>query len=246
MEKNISVGRVTKPNSLSRQVVNIVGEKIVSGIFPIGETLPNEDDLQHELDVSRTVIREAIKILTDKGLLEVRTRRGTRVRPQTDWNLLDADILRWQYESGPTREFLNKIVDVRRSIEVTASELAAVRATEEDLRLIQERYEILEQSVDDSETYIEADLSFHESIFKACHNDLLEQLALNLRLALQSSRKITTQIPGSSREALPVHYAVVEAIMNQDVEAARIATHKLIDRSVEDIEKILKHTHIES
>lgn len=229
-----------KVMSLSRQVINIIGEKIVSGEFAVGENLPNEDELQTEFDVSRTVIREAIKVLTDKGLLEVRTRRGTRVRPSSDWNLLDPDVLLWQANSGPTHEFLTKIVEVRRSIEVSASELAAIRATDDDIATIKERYEILAKSVHDSDEYIDADVSFHESIFKACHNEFFEQLAILLRLALQSSRKISVQIPGGPESTLHLHYNVVEAIVNRDVDAAGDATRKLVDRSMEDIEKVLQ------
>ncbi|MBZ0290914.1 MAG: FadR family transcriptional regulator [Anaerolineae bacterium] len=227
--------------SLSRQVVDVIGQKIVAGALPSGDTLPNEDELAASLQVSRTVIREAVKILADKRLVEVRTRVGTRVRPGTEWNLLDADVLRWQYESGPTRAFLHNVVEVRRAIEVAASELAALRATDADIAPIRACYEHLASSVQDDDAYIEADLTFHESIFRACHNELLMQLALTLRVALQSSRKITVQIPGGSLAALPLHFAVVDAIGRHDVQAAAAATHKLIDRSVYDIELILSH-----
>lgn len=232
---------VLQSKSLSRQVVDIIGQKIVGGALPAGETLPNEDDLAASLKVSRTVIREAVKILADKRLVEVRTRVGTRVRPSSDWNLLDGDVLRWQYESGPTRAFLQNVVEVRRAIEVTAAEVAAVRATGDDIARIQACYERLAESINDNDAYIEADVAFHESIFRACHNELLEQLALTLRIALRSSRKITVQVPGGSYTALPLHYAVVEAISRHDARAAGEATHKLIDRSVEDIELILSH-----
>ena len=176
VENNEMPRPAPKVISLSRQVINILGEKIVSGEFAVGENLPNEDELQTELDVSRTVIREAIKVLTDKGLLEVRTRRGTRVRPSADWNLLDPDMLLWQANSGPSREFLTKIVELRRSIEVSAAELAATRATDDDIATIKDQYEILAESVHDSDEYIDADVRFHESIFKACHNEFFEQL----------------------------------------------------------------------
>lgn len=234
----------TRSKSLSRQVMDAIGQRIAAGELLPGETLPNESDLAASFDVSRTVIREAIKILADKKLVEVRTRVGTRVRPAREWDLLDGDVLRWQYESGPTRAFLQNVVEVRRSIEVTAAEMAARRATDEDIARIKACYERLAASLDDDRAYIEADLTFHESIFHACHNELLEQLAITLRLALQSSRKITVQVPGGSYEALPLHYAVVEAIVNHDVQAAHAATHKLIDRSVQDIDKILAHKKI--
>jgi GntR family transcriptional regulator, galactonate operon transcriptional repressor len=242
MKQNaVTFERRPQSKSLSNQVVDIIGRKIASGELPVGETLPNEDQLAVELEVSRTVIREAVKILTDKGLVEVRPRIGTRVRPYNEWKLLDADVLRWQYESGPSREFLQNLITVRRSIEVTASEMAAEHATDDDLDYIKTCYAQLAGSVDDSGAYIEADLGFHESIYRACHNALLEQLAITLRGALKSSRKITVQIPGGSRDALPLHYAVLDAIVKHDVAAARTATHLLIDRSVHDIEIILNH-----
>jgi DNA-binding FadR family transcriptional regulator len=231
-----------RPASLPRQVVDILGMKIISGEFDVGLTLPNEDDLCADLSVSRTVIREAIKILSDKGLIAVRPKVGTSVRPRSEWRLLDGDVLRWQYEAGPTRDFLYNVVEVRRTIEATASELAAQRASYDDLVLIEAAYARLAASVDDDEAYIAADLAFHESIFRACHNELLEQIAVTMRAALQSSRKITVQIPGGSRGSLPLHYAVVEAIVRRDPEAAREATHQLIERSVNDIEIILNHT----
>jgi len=205
----------------------------------VGERLPTEEELQIELDVSRTVIREAIKVLSDKGLVMTRTRRGTRVQPTNEWNLLDPDMLRWQYENEPSRELLMNLIEVRRSIEVTAAELAAVRATNQEIQLIQDRYRDLADSVEDVEAYIEADLKFHEAICGACGNMLIEQLATTLRVALQSSRKLTVQIPDSSNDALPLHYAIVEAISEHDEESARQATHKLIDRSLEDIERSL-------
>ncbi len=239
MEKKNKPGKLTRAISLSRQVVNKLGEQIVSGQLAVGETLPNEDALQAELKVSRTVVREAVKILTDKGLIDVRTRRGTRVCPQKDWNMLDPDVLRWQYNSGPTREFLRNVAEVRRSIEVTAAELAATRATPADIEHIRACYKTLEATINDKESHIEADMHFHESIFAACHNELLSQLAINLRTALQSSRKITSTKPGWVHSALPLHEAVMEAIANRDVDAARQATYELIDRSVADIDLIL-------
>jgi DNA-binding FadR family transcriptional regulator len=226
MHKDPSLPSALKSTSLTRQVVDLLGGRIVSGEAAVGETLPNEADLQAELDVSRTVVREAVKILT-------------QVRPQEEWNLLDPDVLRWQYESDPSREFLRNVVEVRRAIEVSAAELAAQRATQADIQCIRERYAALAASTEEDERYIEADLRFHEAIFKACRNRLMEQLALTLRVALQSSRKITVQIPGSSAGALPLHLAVVEAIAGRDAGAARQATHRLIDRSAADIDAIL-------
>ena len=245
MSKLARVERKMQTRSLPLQIVQLLGSRIVSGEITEGETLPNEDELAIELGVSRTVIREGVKMLTAKGLLEVRTRVGTTVLPKSHWNLLDPDVLTWCYESGPTRSFLNNLIEVRQLIEVRAAELAAVRATGDDIKRLEERYRLLEEALEHDEAYIEADISFHEAIFNACHNELLEQIARTLRQALKSSRKITVQIPGSSRDALPLHHAVVQAISKRDADEAKRATLAIIDRSKQDIEAILEHAGLD-
>ncbi|MCC7445963.1 MAG: FadR family transcriptional regulator [Anaerolineae bacterium] len=231
-----------KRAGLHQQVVDELGRFITRETQP-GYTLPNEDDLCAQLGVSRTVIREAIKVLAEKGMVESRPKVGTVVQPTKHWNLLDTDVLRWKYESGPDRDFLHKIVEFRRTIEVKAAELAALRATPEAVAYIEACFEVLVAAVNDNDKYIETDMRFHESIFAASRNDFLEQIAMTLRLALISSRKITVQIPNSSQHALPLHEAVLQAIKDHNPVAARDWTNALIDQAERDIDVILQHTH---
>lgn len=227
--------------NLHRQVVDQIGLRIAKGEIQIGATLPNEADLSAELGVSRTVTREAIKVLVEKGLVVARPKVGTLVQPRRKWNQLDPDVLTWEYEVGPRDAFLLTLTEVRHIIEPAAARLAAERATEADIQAITASFDELERCADDDyiEQYIPADIQFHSSIVRASQNELLEQIVNTIRAALVSSRKITTQVPGGSRETLPLHYAVFDAIRQHQADAAYQAMRTLVDRAAADIHRVL-------
>ena len=225
--------------SLHHQVVNEIGSQIVRGTIKPGEMLPNEEALCEQLGVSRTVVREAVRVLMSKGLVQPRPRVGTVVCPRRAWNLLDEDVLRWEYESGPGPDFLRNLIEVRQIIEPAAARLAALRATPEEQAAIQAAYMVLAESVDDPAAYIQADMDFHAAIFSACHNELLEQLARTISIALRASRKTTVQIPHGGRETLPMHGDVMQAILRRDTEGAFAAMSRIISRAAADIERVL-------
>jgi DNA-binding FadR family transcriptional regulator len=164
---------------------------------------------------------------------------GTVVCPRRDWNLLDEDVLRWEYESGPGPDFLRNLVEVRQTIEPAAAQLAALRATPEERAAIQAAYAALAESVDDPAAYIQTDMDFHAAIFSSCHNELLEQLARTISMALRASRKTTVQIPHGARETLPIHKDVMQAIVQHDPEGAYAAMSRIIARAAADIERVL-------
>src|SRR5437660_12133093 len=112
-------------------VVHEIGVRIIRGDLTPGEPLPTEDELGSQLGASRTVLREAVKVLAAKRLVESRPKTGTRVRPRRDWNLLDPDVLAWQVEAGADADFLAQALEIRRMIEPAAARLAAERATGE-------------------------------------------------------------------------------------------------------------------
>src|SRR2546423_14262737 len=118
-------------------VVHDIGVRILSGELQPGDALPL-DDLTGEPTVSRTVLREAIKVLAAKRLVESRPKTGTRVRPRHEWNLLDPDVLAWQIEAGPDPGFLQQALELRRMIEPSAARLAADRATEQEIAALDE------------------------------------------------------------------------------------------------------------
>ena len=128
-------GRQTARNFHS-YVINEVGRAIVAGEMPVGTNLPNDAEMMDRFGVSRTVLREALKTLEAKGLVEARAKVGTRVLPQSRWNLFDRQVLAWKLESGPTPAFLQSFRIVRESLEVQSARLAALHRESEHIRML--------------------------------------------------------------------------------------------------------------
>jgi len=142
-------------------------------------SFPNERNLSAELGVSRTVVREAMKVLVDKGLVEMSPKAGTRSRPRSAWKLLDPDILIWQAELAPDARFLLDLCEVRLAIEPTAAGFAAVRASREELDEIARRLMKRAALPEDAplETIVDLDLQFFNAVIAASHNPLLVNLS---------------------------------------------------------------------
>jgi GntR family galactonate operon transcriptional repressor len=228
---------------LHREVVHQLGLLVVGNGTAPGATLPEEMALSAQFGVSRTVVREAIKVLASKGLVEARPRIGTRVRPRRHWNLLDPDVLAWRYEAGPDERFLMDISEVRGFIEPPAAALAAERATADEVDGILSWCDQMEVAAPaDGVDYIDADLAFHTSILAACHNDLLAQLSDTISMATRVSRRLTVSVRGSSVAAMPAHRAVAHAIRDRDPLAASGAMRELLHLTTLDIERALRTT----
>lgn len=231
-------GRLYPRRGAHGETVYEIGRRIVSGELQTGDLLP-EGELIAELDISRTVLREAVKVLGVKGLVEARPRTGTKVRPRSHWRLMDPDVLAWQSEYGLDELFLRNLVEVRSLIEPGAARLAAERATEEEIATLRKAYKQMEAHVVNSEAYIAADMQFHFVILAACHNEILEQMSSAIGEALEISRKVTIELR-KSEALLPIHEAVVEAIRRRDTDAAESAMKELISDVQSDVERFLR------
>lgn len=205
-----------------------------------GTVLPNEAELSLALDVSRTVVREAIKVLAAKGLVESRPKTGTRVLPRDHWNLIDADILAWQLDAGPDAAFFRNLSEVRSLIEPRAAALAAARRTPAEAKQIAALLDELDRVVDDPGPYIRADLALHSAILHATHNELLAQMTDTITTGLWASRAITTRVPGGARSAMAFHRAVVEGICGGDPEGAQAAMDELVTGVAHDLELVIE------
>jgi GntR family galactonate operon transcriptional repressor len=233
-----SAGPVRR-RGLHREVVGSLGRRIVRGELQPGLSLPNEADLSLELGVSRTVVREAIKVLASKGLVESRPKTGTRVLPRANWSLADPDVLRWRLETGPDAALLHEISEVRAFIEPHAAGLAAARHTTAEGERLARWLDQMEASLDDAEAYIAADLAFHSEILAATHNELLAQITGTVSAALEASREVSTQAPGGPRTAQGLHREVATAILAHDRDRAISAMEALIRRTAHDIDEVL-------
>jgi DNA-binding FadR family transcriptional regulator len=220
-------------------IVAELGVGIVSGEFPSGTTLPPEAILLDRFGVSRSALREAIRVLSAKGLVVSRQRTGVVVRPASQWHLLDPDVLAWLVASQPQAEFLRNLLDVRRVIEPGTAALAALAATQDELTGIRDAYERMEAAVDSPGAGLEPDVDFHRRIAEATHNPLLAHIGSMLSLALRESIQVSNQAPNTHVLSLPRHKAVLTALEHRDALAARQAVLVLLDMTTADLAQAL-------
>jgi DNA-binding FadR family transcriptional regulator len=200
--------------------------------------LPREDDLAENLNVSRTSVREAVKVLSAKGLLEVRRRVGVRVRARDEWDMLDPQVLSWHPDVGRDTELIASLIEARRIIEPEAAALAATRATAADLARIEQAYEGMALNVHaDLAACCEADLQFHIGVVAASHNVVLRGLTGTIEAALRATFEITNRLVTAQSRALAAHKAVLECIRLRDAWGARTATISLLDIAANDLDQ---------
>ena len=216
-----------------------LGESIVRGDYEPGSAVPPEPVLCDELGVSRTVVREAVKSLVAKGLVTTGPKVGTRVLPSDQWNWFDPDVIRWQSNAGLTREFLRDLQDLRRVLEPAAVRLAAQRATMKDVRDIEAAYEGMRRAIEEGGDYVTYDLRFHQGLLRACRNRMIVQMSKAIGALLRTSFEISTAKKGGPAASLPLHRAVLDAVIAHDPVRAEKAIRVLIEGAANDIEQVL-------
>jgi GntR family transcriptional regulator, galactonate operon transcriptional repressor len=209
--------------NLSEQVSQRIGERILSGSYAPGETLPDEPSLTVLFGVSRTVIREAVKMLVSKGMLEVRPRIGTRVTAPGNWQLLDRDVLQWHQSIQVEDGRLSQLMELRQSIEPDAAMHAASRRTDEDIAAIRRALDMMAASVDKNSEYVIADAHFHSAVLRAAHNQYLDALESAIFAGLLLSIRVTNPNAKQNSTSIPLHTSIADAIIAQDPAAAYAA-----------------------
>ncbi len=205
--------------SLSGDMVDRLGRDIVSGRVAEGVILPREEELAARYRVSRTVVRDAVRMLAAKGLVETRTKRGTIVRRRAAWHLFDDDVLRWVIAGGE-RRVVQDLIELRQIIEPAAARLAALRATPEDIERIRQACERMAGHIADKDGFLEADVAFHTAVLDASHNEGMAQLSQAIKVALLHAFDRSTRVRDATRIALPLHQAVYESIRGRNERAA--------------------------
>lgn len=225
---------------LHGQIVHELGTRIVSGRLGPEESI-DLGRLEVELDISRTVLREALKVLAAKGLIDARQKRGTFVRPRTHWHLLDADVLRWQFSGQVTEEALGQLAEVRIIVEPAGARLAALRREEADLAALSEALQAMAESGPASAGTVEADLRFHRALLTATHNELLIRMEAVIEVGLAARDALVhTDHGGAVRDPLPAHRAVFDAVRDRDPDAAEQAMRELLEQAVRDAEIVTR------
>ena len=225
---------------LHGEVVYTIGRRIVSGELKPGDPLPAEDELTTDFAASRTVLREAMRVLAAKGLVEARPKTGTRVRRRDEWNILDPDVLSWRLGATHDMQLYAEMTEVRLAIEPVATRLAATRMDEVELAAVETAYAAMEEGIADQAAYLAADLRFHDRILAGCHNELLNHLGVVLRAVLQNTFELTTQPKASRKRALPLHKAIVDGLADRDEDRAEDAARALIADTTADIARIAR------
>lgn len=219
--------------------VDHLGEAIVAGRYAAGASIPPEPLLGEELGVSRTVVREAVKSLVAKGLVTTGPKVGTRVLSADHWNWFDTDVVIWQSKAGLTREFLRDLQDLRRIVEPAAVRMAAERATPADIADIERAFEGMRRAVEEGGDYVAHDLRFHQGLLRACHNRMIVQMSKALGALLRTSFEISTSRKDGPKNSLPLHRAVLDAVIARHPAKAEKAVLVLIDGARQDIDEVL-------
>ena len=238
--KAASGSRYEEGGKVHGAVVRDLGAMVLAGRYPAGEALPREDDLAAGFGVSRTSIREAVKVLSAKGLLESRPRTGVRVRPREDWNLLDPAVLSWHPDLTGDRDLMRSLIEARRVIEPPAAGMAAARGTAADLAKIEAAYLRIEAAIPhDPAACLDGDVAFHRAVIAASHNVILANLIGTVEAVLRAVFVVTNRMMDMDSAALASHREVLERIRLRDGAGAVAATSRLIDIAAADLEPLL-------
>ncbi len=218
---------------LHGHMVDELGRLIVGGEATPGEIF-DLDSLVEQYGSSRTAVREALKVLAGKGLLEARPKRGTYALPRERWSLLDPDVLRWQFETRADPGILDRLHEVRVMVEPSAAELAAARRLPADLAELTEACDLMAEEDADAEQIAAADLRFHRALVAATQNELIAQLSTVIEIGLQERNRYVHAHSVSPGEGVALHREVVAAIRERDAAAARASMIRLLEGAVRD------------
>ena len=232
----VQMGGLGSDRALSgqAQVTRTLGAEILSGLHEPGANLPSEAELLARFQISRTVLREAIKTLSAKGLIVSKTRVGTRVLDPSHWNFFDPDILAWKVGLGLDATFRTNLTEIRQAIEPLAAALAAGRRTKAQLAALRDYVQAM-RGPHTRQSFAQADLHFHLAIGHASGNPLIRSIAGVIEAALVASFSLSspTEDPTLQEKTVRLHEAIVDAIEARDPDTARQAMLAVIQAGVE-------------
>jgi DNA-binding FadR family transcriptional regulator len=215
-------------------IAHQLGVKIVSGVYQPGDLLDTEIAFSEQLNISRSAYREAVRILSAKGLVESRPKTGTRVSPRRDWHLLDPEVLAWFFESQPSHEFIAGLFELRMIVEPAAAALAAERRGAADLSRMRKALQDMERLTLANEEGRAADREFHDALLDATGNPALFALSSSVGAAVRWTTIYKQRERALPRNPMPDHWKVFDAVAVGDATAARTAMRDLVDLAHED------------
>ena len=226
-----AISQRVRVSRLCSFTTDAIGRRIVCGDLKPGEQLPTEAVLCAELGVSRTTVREAVKRLHGKGLLDGGPRTGMRVLPTACWNQLDADVLGWRVEGGFDAQLADHLYEVRGCVEPQACRMAALRATAAERAGILELSEQLASDAGDLAAQVAVNLTFHLAIFLASHNPFLISLGAAIRTGLELAFRESQQRRRMSDSERRLHGRIATLIARGRAEQAAATMEQLLRES---------------
>lgn len=212
---------LTPGGSITFDLTNHFGREIILGRYPPGSTLPNEAEISSEFGVGRSAVREAVKMLAAKGLVESRPRRGTQVLPTGGWNFFDREVLEWLRHGYPNPDVIVELLQLRLGVEPQAAFIAASAATNKQIAAISDAYALMQIAADGNGDPVAADGMFHGAIIAATNNRFFQPFGPLIKTALTITAPTTNAIFGHSVGDLAAHKKVADAIINRDPAQAR-------------------------
>ncbi|WP_239807113.1 FadR/GntR family transcriptional regulator [Croceicoccus hydrothermalis] len=215
-------------------IAHRLGTDILAGKYQPGDILSGEVAFAEELHVSRSAYREAIQVLTAKGLVASRPKAGTRVLPRERWNLLDPDVLGWAFAGEPDIAFVRSLFELRLIVEPSAARLAAERREKTELTAMKLALTGMREHGLMTEAGRSADRDFHTAILQATRNDALIVLSASIGAAVNWTTQFKQRARALPRNPIPDHAQVYDAIAAQDADGAAAAMTVLVELALED------------
>ncbi len=219
--------------SLTQSIVQDLGQAIVCGTYSSEKPFPIEADLCTQFGVSRSVLREAVKMLTSKGLLSARPRQGTWVEPESNWNLLDPSVMHWLLDRKFSIDLLLEFTQVRLAIEPQAAEFAALSHDEDAMDQIDAAIDRMDAAAKGDDDPLLSDIAFHVAVLEASGNRFFMQLEDLIDTALRISIRFTNQYKGVVLADVDAHRDVATAIRNGNAELASSAMKAMLSEALE-------------
>lgn len=220
---------------LSDAIAQQLGIDIVRGFYGVGQALPTETSLASRWNVSRTAVREGLRALASKGLLETRTKTGTTVRRRAQWNLLDPDILAWMRQTQPDKAFVRSLIELRLIIEPQAAALTARRRSADDIAELQRLLVIMAAPNRPEEAARRADVQFHRTLLLAAGNHVLAPLAASIEAAVAWANAYKAGQGIFVRDSVIDHQRLLDALIEGNDKEARWWAEVLIRSGIEPL-----------
>lgn len=230
---------MARTHNLTHQLTHNLGVSIVNGQYPAGTSMPSEAIICEQFDVSRSSTREAVKMLAAKGMVSSRPKKGITVRPESDWNLFDSDVLSWILQSKPTLGLLKEFTQVRLAIEPNAAKLAAMNASPKQLVQIEHSLLRIAEAEEGLDDQLDAHIGFLNAILQASGNRFFIQFTQFVKAAIRVSIRYTNQTLGVKNTDVSFHAEVFAAIKSGDDQLAYKLVEDILTEALRLIESRL-------